>query len=332
MNLLNNLLMNTYSGDYTKIISVITKFLKANSNAKIITQNISKKKSNIIAIFGKPELLINCHMDTVPPSGKWKHDPCKLNVSSGNAYGLGTADTKGNIYAVLKTVAKVKPKNLMLLFSIDEEAGKIDSGVTHFLKSKYKKGIKYAIVCEPTSLKFVNKHKGYYSYTINVKSKPKHSSEKQKSSKKYYNAITKAADLILKFDNYGFNIGKISGGVQGNVIAENCEFKISIRTYKPPKEILKDIKKIVKDTPKVKIKLNFIGKPLDHENKPLPFVKSKCSEVNFWTEASLFNYSNIDAIAFGCGNIKQAHTNNEFIKINELEKTQKIFEKILGEF
>ncbi len=52
MQLLKNLMTDTYSGDYTKIINIITAFLAKNTTATIITQDIEKNNSNIIAIFG----------------------------------------------------------------------------------------------------------------------------------------------------------------------------------------------------------------------------------------------------------------------------------------
>ncbi len=322
MKLLKDLLVDSYSGDYRKVINVITKFLEENTDAKIVEQKISEKKSNLIAIFGKPDLLINCHMDTVPPSGEWKYCPTELTEDSGKLYGLGTADTKGNIYCVLNAVEKIKPKNLMLLFTVDEECGKIDSGVTYFLNSEHKQGIKKAIVCEPTSLKIVNKHKGYYSFVVKVKSKPIH------SSKKGDNAITKASKLVLEFDKLGFNIGKIFGGIQGNIVASKCEFKVSIRTYEDKETVLNKINKVIEGIDGVETDICFVGLPLENKTE----FKTECYEADFWTEASLLYKAGINTVVFGAGSIEQAHCNDEFVSKEELEKAQLMFEKLIGDF
>jgi acetylornithine deacetylase len=310
MKLLKDLLVDSYSGEYSKIAKVIVQYLKKNTNAKIILQKFGKKK-NVIAIFGKPSLLINCHMDTVVPVGKWNTNPLKLTEKNGKMYGLGTCDVKGSLYCLLKAVANKKPKNLMLLFSFDEETGSVESGVTYFLKSKYYKGIKKAIVCEPTELKIINKHKGYYSFIIKVMTKPGHSSGNLKDS-----AITKSAKMILDLSKEGFNIGKVEGGSKGNIVAHSCEFKISIRSYDGVLDVVKKIKKICKNAT---IKKHFIG----------PSLNKKGSEVNFWTEAALFDQKGINSVVFGVGSIKQAHKNNEFVEKKDLIKGIKDFEALI---
>ena len=146
MQLFKNLLTNSYDGDYYPVISVIKDYLEKHTSAKIIIQKYDEKKANLLAIWGKPTLVINAHMDTVVPAEAWSRPPTELYEKDGKIYGLGTCDTKGNIYAILTAIEKTEPKNLMLLFSFDEETGGIESGVTFFLESPYSKYIKNAIV------------------------------------------------------------------------------------------------------------------------------------------------------------------------------------------
>ncbi|MBN1639144.1 MAG: M20/M25/M40 family metallo-hydrolase [Ignavibacteriales bacterium] len=317
---LQNLLVNSYSGDYTKIVSYIKKFLTENSSAQIILQKVDTKKHNVIAIFGEPKFLINCHMDTVPPSGSWKSDPHKLIIKNGKAFGLGTCDTKGNLYAILKAVKKTKPNNLMLLFSTDEESGSHISGVRYFLKSEYIKRINNAIVCEPTECQFVNRHKGYYSFIIDVVGKPSHS-----SLTKQPNAIVKSAEIITKLFKKEFNVGKIIGGTQGNVTAANCQFHISCRTYFCVERKIEEIKKIFKNDKSFTLRTKFVGVPFISKKKKFPFVNKEFYEAPYWTEAALFNEVGINSLVFGAGSVKQAHSQNEFVKLRELKKCEEFF-------
>lgn len=326
MKLLKELLVDSYSGDYSRIIRVVAGFLRNSTNAEVVVQRISGNKANVIAVFGKPELLINCHLDTVAPANGCKQAD-KLKETKAKVFGLGVADTKANIYCVLKAVAKSKPGNLMLLFSVDEETDDSESGVAYFLNSGYGAGIKYALVCEPTCLKFVNKHKGYYSYKIVVKSNAKHSSQKQKGSE---NAIVKAAELILGLSKEGFNVGKIKGGVQGNIVADCCEFVASIRTYLDFETVLEKMKEKMNVVSSVEITPCFIGEPLFPSKNQFPFINSEMHSAAFWSEAALFKKAGISSIVFGVGNIKQAHSSNEFVKKKELWKAQGIFERIVG--
>ena len=343
MNLLKDLMVDSHSGDYTGIAQVITGFLKSNTDADVQVQEVGPKKMNIIAKFGKPDLLINCHMDTVPPMGEWTHPPLVPTTTLGKIYGLGTADTKGNIYALLMAVENVRPLDLCLLFSTDEESGSGGSGVRHFLKTKEAKGIKAAVVCEPTSLAFVGKHKGYYAFKITVTAKPMHSCLKvavdggeRKSSNSTENAVAKAARIITKLDDGGFNIGAISGGGMGNIVSSKCEFKASLRTYESPDAAKKVLNSLVGNDPDVKIEAGFCGIPLPGGKDLTAFsmalsITGTLSEAGFWTEAALFQEAGIPAIVFGAGNIQQAHAPDEYVESEQLEKAQITFQKLIGD-
>ena len=319
MKLLKDLIQsNTYEGDYRHIVDVIKTFVENKTDGRIFEQKISDKKSNLIVCFGEPELLINCHMDTVAPSGDWNRPPNELIEEGGLLYSLGTTDTKGNIYMVLKAVQKTAPKNLMLLFSIDEESGS-KTGVEYFLETDYKKGLKRAIVCEPTSLEFANRHKGVYSFWVEHKAVGGHSSIQKKS------AVVKAAQNIIELDARGYNIGKVESANAGNVVADYCKFKASIRSYEHFERVNEWIKKISKDGIVIS---SFRGRPLDNQS---PAFYGNFCEVDFWTEAPLLQDKGINTIVFGAGNIEQAHSANECIAKEQLENGQKLIEKIIGE-
>lgn len=317
MKLLKDLIkINTYEGDYTKIIKCITDYLRQNIKCRIEIQEISSKKANIIATIGQPRLALNCHMDTVPPVKGWNKEPLRLTEDETFLYGLGTCDTKGNIFAMIKAVEKVKPQNIMLLFTVDEEAG-VKTGVKYFLESDYKRGIQRAIVGEPTQLKFVSRHKGYYSFEVEFDAMAKHSSVNTQG------AIVKAAKSIVKLDEDTFNIGVINGGVAGNIVSQKCTFKTSKRTY--DSEI--DVKnKVLELCSGARVSQRFIGPALKNDR---PMFVGDFQEVSFWTEASLFQEIGINSIVFGVGSIEQAHSANEFVEKSHIIEAQEKLENII---
>lgn len=308
MKLLEDLIkINTYEGNYNEMIDLLVNYLKEKTSCEIHIQKISPSKANIIAIFGRPELLINCHMDTVKPSNSWTYDPLNLTPKDGKLYGLGACDTKGNIYMLIKALEEIQPKNLMVLFSVDEESG-IKTGVKYFLESDFKSGIKRAVVCEPTELKYVSKHRGYYSFTLENTSDSAHSSIGAKG------AIVKAAQNIIILDELGFNIGIIEGGSAGNIVSQKCTYRASKRTF----EKLDDVVKTIKDKcEEISVENRLNGPPLINYK---PLFEGEFHEVNFWTEASLFQEAGINSIVFGAGSIEQAHTEDEYVEEWQLEK------------
>jgi len=326
MEFFQELLTDTYSQNYDGIVRIISQKLMA-LGATVVIQEYKDSgtgKKNVIGIFGKPKLVINCHMDTVPPSGEWETNPLELTEKDGKLFGLGTCDTKGNIYAVLKAIEAIqkeggKPGNLMLLFSCDEEAGDEHSGVTEFLDSVHAKEIQYAVVCEPTELKFVNKHKGYSSFMITVKAKPGHSSIKAE------NAIVNAAHLIIELDKAGFNVSNIQGGVRGNITADHCQFKASYRGYDDSRKRLRNIVGHFQGS--IDIENRFTGIPFHNEVDFLGL--SDGIEVGFWTEAALFQEKGICSLVFGAGSIQQAHAENEYVEKKQIEEAVEKFKNIV---
>ncbi|MFH1849410.1 MAG: M20/M25/M40 family metallo-hydrolase [archaeon] len=303
MELLSDLLIDSYSGNYEAIIRVIAGFLRKNTDAYIEIQG-RLDKGNILAKFGDPKLVINCHMDTVAPGDGWTLDPVGLTLRAGRAYGLGTADTKGNIYALLMAAASCVPKDVMLLFSYDEEAG-ITTGVSDFLEPSYAAGIKKAIICEPTRLQYVSRHKGYSAYEIKISGCSAHSSLAKK------NVIVEAAKLIEKFQKAGFNVGTILGGTAANTVPSACTFTVSYRSYGPARDMVYDLAGN-------KAKVSCLTE------KP-PLISSTGPEADFWTEAALFQKKGISAQVFGAGDIDQAHAPDEYVEVSELKKARDAF-------
>ena len=76
---------------------------------------------------GSPHLILASHYDTMPPGdlNAWRSDPYTLTRSDGMLYGLGAADMKAGIAAMLVAAARVAasgfPGTLTLVFAADEE-------------------------------------------------------------------------------------------------------------------------------------------------------------------------------------------------------------------
>ena len=316
MTLFRDLLVDSYSGDYTQITDVIVRYLKDHTDANVVVQEIDSKKKNVIAMYDKADTVVNCHMDTVKPSGTWHTDPLTLIETEDRYIGLGTTDTKGNIVASLRAFANKKPKHVMLLFTVDEETSGVESGVTHFLQSEYAKGIKKAFVAEPTGGSIVTKHMGYYSFILKIQTKSFHSSESELSN----SAILKASRLVEGLIQNGFNVGKIEGGVAGNIIPSSCMMQVSKRSFQPFEDIMNELNKLIPDDIDVKSRANLPAFINTHEDG---------ESVSFWTEAALFQQASISSVVVGGGSITEAHKENEFLYKSELAKMETFYEQLM---
>jgi len=78
---------------------------------------------------GKPVLGLYFHVDTVPPAAGWQQNPFRLTEADGRLTGLGAADMKGCVAAVMLALRAAKAFDVplaydpMLLLCTDEEGG-----------------------------------------------------------------------------------------------------------------------------------------------------------------------------------------------------------------
>jgi acetylornithine deacetylase len=89
--------------------------------ADVPREDGKKAASYVYARYGHPRVLVNAHIDTVPPNAAWSSDPFVPRRDGDRLYALGAADTKGAIAAIVTALGDVTPKNVGILFSGVEE-------------------------------------------------------------------------------------------------------------------------------------------------------------------------------------------------------------------
>ncbi|MDT8410224.1 MAG: M20/M25/M40 family metallo-hydrolase, partial [Wenzhouxiangellaceae bacterium] len=129
----------------------------------------------LLARRGQPEMLFNCHLDTVPIGPGWSVPPLQLTVRDRRAWGRGSCDIKGAA-AVLLAVAERTEQPMALLFTSDEE-GAGGCCVRRFLDSDAAGGFDRAVVCEPTRNRAVLSHRGFLSVKGSFNGLAGHSSQ-----------------------------------------------------------------------------------------------------------------------------------------------------------
>jgi len=308
---------------------------------------------SLLAARGKPELLFNFHIDTVPIADGWKSDPFKLEQSQDALIGLGACDIKGAAACMLSAVNKTQG-GVALLFSSDEEHGS-SQAIKKFLTIEH--GFKKVVVAEPTSAKAVLAHRGIQTATISFSGKPGHASDARalndnaihKAGKWIASAtkwISEQSDSIDNLVGIPFNIGTIEGGIKVNMIASQCKLKFGFRSLpgQSSADVLSCLEKIKVEglnPSDIKLDAGFFGPCLPAANQEVKQAMNAAYEfsnelnielgeaVNFWTEASLFSQAGLTALVFGPGDIAQAHTANEWVDIEQLKKVEQSYINIL---
>ncbi|HET6587994.1 MAG TPA: acetylornithine deacetylase [Oleiagrimonas sp.] len=212
---------------------------------------------SMLAVRGKPRLLFNVHLDTVPAAPAWSRDPHELLVTDDRAIGLGACDIKGAAAGLL-AVAQATDKPMAMLFSTDEEANDARC-IQAFLKtfpplpegegsfqasSPFSMGggsFKAVIVAEPTLARAVLAHRGIQSACMRFHGRAGHASAEQKPGDSALHQAVEWGHAALGFvaaqanHSFGglqglrFNIGRIEGGIKANVIAPEAELRFNMR-------------------------------------------------------------------------------------------------------
>ena len=301
----------------------------------------------VFARWGTPHRIINAHVDTVPANAGWTRSPWSPYVANGKLYGLGSCDTKAGIAATLVALETTRPKNFGVLFSGDEEAG---SAVMHaFLASRHARGIREAIVCEPTARTAGIAHRGVLAHAASLEGAGGHSSKADFMPK----PIAKLARLAVAIDDLGvrrlhdgpaampglcMNVAALSGGVAFNVVPQRGRLEWSTRPYPgfERETYLQELAALAASVdPNIGLAVTVDHAPFACAHPEAlsalvqPFVTS-IGKLDFWTEAALYMEHGIDAIVIGPGDIAQAHSADEFVPLEDLDWAIELFKRALA--
>lgn len=305
-----------------------------------------KIASFVYARFGRPRLLLNAHIDTVPPNAAWSSDPFTPRIDGGRLYALGAADTKGAAAAILAALSQTTPKDTGVLFSGDEEFSSVV--MRAFVASPHREGLEQAIVCEPTNLAAGVRHRGFVVLEVSVSGPGGHSSLADTLPA----PIATLARVAVRLDEWGkskrsvgpsgfpgmcLNIAKLDGGIAFNVIPANARLVVSLRP--PPgadtAAITKELESIVLETaPEAKVSFTRTNVPFQTRSIEsfVPFLGDAARapiDLGYWTEAAWLAASGVDSVVFGPGSITHAHAPNEWVALDELHRAREIFVNVL---
>lgn len=339
-----------------KIINWIGEFSsKAGFKTKILKNKKDNKASLAVSSgnFNKNGLIFLGHTDTVPAGDGWKTNPFKLTRKNNAFFGLGSADMKGGIAAMLAATNEIDlsklNRGLELIFTYDEE--KTFNGIKNVIE-KREILADCVLIGEPTSLKPVIATKGAIVFKINFIGKEAHGSSPDDGVnaiemasgfimevKKYFKKLKKDNDQVFDSPSATLNIATIRGGDAINKVPASCllEFEFRIIDNKQNNKIKKDIANLIKKNKfKAEIEASFCLPVTKCQNKEFiaaieTIAKKKAVGVNYATEGSFLPGRN-DFVILGPGSIRSAHRANENINKSSLYKAVKIYKELINKF
>jgi acetylornithine deacetylase len=296
---------------------------------------------SLLLTRGAPTLLFNAHIDTVPADPGWTGDPFTLRIEGDRAVGLGACDIKGAA-ACLIEAARLSHGDVALLFTSDEEAGS-SRCVRTFLSTPH--GFTRVVIAEPTRCRAVVEHRGIATATGVFRGVGGHASAPRALVDSAVHEAVRWSARALAFAEeqeqasyqglagIRFNLGVLQGGTKANMIASTTELRYGVRPRpdQRPLDLLAEIGALAPHPDRVTWTPGFVAPPLRGgadlaRELDLPLG----APVDFWTEAALFSEAGLPAVVYGPGDIAQAHTAGEWVKLEDLAAALAVYQRILG--
>lgn len=310
-------------------------------------------RPNIVARWpadraGKPRLLFAPHTDTVSVAGM-TIDPFAAEWRGGKIWGRGASDTKGPMAAMLWALREMREKLPSLGVEIwfaglaGEEAGQ------HGAKAlAAEESFDFVIAGEPTGLDVVHTHKGCLNLKLITHGHAAHAARLELGE----NAIYKMADVVRFIrDSLSrelrlhpdpvlgvstISVGTITGGSKTNIVPDRCEATVDIRTLpeQDSPEFLPHLRRrLLGVCPDLEIEVGQSQPLWTDPAHPLIVglcqLGAKCVGAPWFCDAAVFAAAGTPAIAMGPGSIAQAHTEDEWIEVAELERGVDFFRRFL---
>ena len=338
-----------------------------------LVPDASGGKANLFTSTG-PEgaagVMLSGHTDVVPVEGQsWTKPPFALTEADGRYYGRGAADMKGFVACAIEAMldAALRPLKvpLHLALSYDEEIGCM--GVRSLIDLLAAAPVKprFCIVGEPTGMQVATGHKGKVALRATCTGREGHSALAPLA----LNALHLAGDFLgavrrlqaevaetgLRDGDYDvpyttLHVGKMSGGVQVNIVPNLAVLDFEIRSLagedvaglitRLEAEAEAIVAPLRGEFPEAAIRVERLwdypglGTPTDAE--VVRFVKGLTGangtiKVAFGTEGGLFDARlGVPTVICGPGSMAQGHKPDEFVAVEQIERCRGMLRALVG--
>ena len=329
-----------------------------------IEQQVFDGRSNVIAILpGRDRsrrIVFEAHGDTVGVNGMTV-PPFGAEMRHGQMFGRGACDTKAGMAAMLLALIDLKRSgavpqcDVWVAAVVDEEH--TYRGVVRLCKNLRASA---AVIAEPTGMRLVSASKGCLRFRIRVGGRAAHSSKPYLGVNAIQGMMRVLRALEIDEDRLAaihhplvgkatWNVGKIEGGTQVNVVPADCFVEIDRRLIpgEDPAGVKSDYEQLINglrnETPALDARLEepfLTDWPLDTppDSKIVTLLSeilreqklaSEPTGVAFGSDASKFARAGIPSVILGPGSIDQAHTADEYVDVDQVEMAFVVYRELM---
>jgi acetylornithine deacetylase/succinyl-diaminopimelate desuccinylase-like protein len=325
--------------------------------ADVRLEPLAPGRPNIIGVFeparrATATVVFAPHLDTVGVAGMTVA-PFALTRRAGRLHGRGACDTKGPTAALLwalrnwtrSRASRTSSVRWIVAATAGEEEG--SAGAQALLKGGFRAD--FAVALEPTGLRVVHAAKGIVRVWLETSGRAHHGAQPQRGDNAVYRMLPLALALrdevapefaACRHPVLGaasLNLGVMQGGKDMNIVPDQCRVGLDIRWHPelPADEVLARLRAAMrKHAPRATLRLHrsgpaFVTARTEPWARRLRAAGRGWAKADWFCDANVFSAHGIPAVAFGPGDIAQAHTRDEFIVDRELAAGAAAFEVFL---
>ena len=286
-------------------------------------QPVAGDRFNIVAYVDRPEptITFSTHYDCVPPF-------FGSRVEGGRLYGRGACDAKGILVAQLAAAERLRAQgrtDVALLFVVGEERGSDGAATANAepLPSRF------LVNGEPTDNRLGVATRGVLRLRLRASGRAAHSSYPElgvSAIEKLVDALVSLRLLDLPADDLlgatHYTVGVIQGGVAPNVVPADASAEVLFRTIGEADAVreqlsglkaLVDVEDVLEIAP---VRMHVID---GFETAVFPYTTDVPLLTNWGTP-----------LLYGPGSIHVAHTDDEHVRVGDLERAVADYVEIAG--
>jgi acetylornithine deacetylase len=285
----------------------------------VAEQPLERGCANVLATIDDPAVVFSTHFDCVPPF-------IPSRVADGRLYGRGACDAKGILAAQVAAAERLRAageRRVGLLFVVGEERGSDGAAAANTIATTSR----FLINGEPTDNRLASATRGNLRVRLRARGRAAHSAapdQGESAIEKLLDALVELRTLALPSDpdlgSTFYTVGLIDGGVAPNVIPADAFAEVMFRTIGPADDILRVLRAL---EPRVAIEEVLRVPPIRMHTVP----GFETHVFPFTTDVPFLDRWGVPLL-FGPGSFLVAHTDGEFVALDELTAAVDAFERL----
>jgi acetylornithine deacetylase len=314
--------IDSSTGHEREVAAFLARYLRGRGYS-VLEQPLEHDRFNVIAAVGEPRLVFSTHFDCVPPFFPSREE-------QGVIYGRGACDAKGILAAQIAAAERLRARGetrIGLVFVAGEERGSDGAMAANRIASPST----FLINGEPTDNRLGAATRGVFRVKLHATGRMAHSGYPELGE----SAIERLLDALIALRTAPWpedpllgrthhSVGLIHGGLAPNVIPPSADAEIVIRTVGDHDAI----RRVLEDAVGGLIRIETVLE--------VPPVRLQTIEG---FETAVFSYTTDipflsrwgTPLLLGPGSIHVAHTDREYVRIDELHEAVGLYEKLADE-